>query len=370
MRKMILISMISMILLSACVLATISLDITWQKAVDFVRPGSDSTIDLMITNTGTTSFTSVLVTPSAGPDLTVTSGKISLGNLVATASQQASIAYKVNEDAISRTSYIYLDIDYYTGTSSYEKTFRIPITIRREPTLQITNIQKSDAVTPGNTLVLQFDIRNSGQGAAEDLLISLGQSDLYNIAGSSGEVVIDSIGPDEAISVSFEITIDPDADIGLESIPVELEYYDESRVNAHSETKYIGLTVTGDIEFILSVESAIGGVADISIVNRGTGSAEYLNVIARSGGIVKEYYIGSLDSDDTETIQFPNPRPSGAYDVEIELHYKDLFNNEYTETKTITVNPTFHLDPTLIIVLIIIAAGSYWYYRKKIKKKK
>lgn len=368
MKKIILFSLIFVMILSSAVYATVDMDISWSSSSESIRPGGYTTIDLTIANTGTTYLTNVVITPSGGPDLTVTSGKISLGSLGVSRTQQGSIAVKANEDAVSRASYVYLDVDYYTGTSHYEKTFRIPVSINREPILQITNVKYSDMISPGKAVTMSFDIINSGLGPAEDLIVSLSQNDLYSIPGSSGETVIDSLGADERVSITFDLVIDPDADIGIDSIPVVLSYYDETRANAYDETKYIGLAVTGDIEFITNVEDAMGATAKITITNRGTGSAEYLTIKATSGNIEKEYYIGTLDSDDSESIDFPQPSQRGKYDVELELNYKDMFNNEYTETETVSVSPTLKINYNVLIILIFAAAAGYWFYKKKKKK--
>ena len=369
MKKILLISMICMILLSSAVLASVSLDVSWSTAVDTLRPGAETTIDLAISNTGTTSLTNVVVKPTGGPDISVTSGHVELGGLLASGSGQASIAIRADEDAKSRTSYVSLVVDYYTGTSSYTKTFSIPVTIKREPILQIINVKYNDTISPGKTLWIIFDIKNSGVGPARDLVVTLNQSDVFTITESAGEIVIDELGGGRTEELGFMITIDPDADIGINSIPITLAYYDETGINEYSETKYIGLTVAGKIDFVVTVDSASGGTSMITISNRGTGSAEYLTVKATVGNVYKEFYIGSLDSDDSETIEIPQPRVAGEYELILELDYKDKFNTEYTEEKIVTVKPTFELNYGFVVLLIVIITASYWYFKKKKKKK-
>lgn len=368
MKKIALISLIFIMILSSSVYAIVDVDISWEQSSESIRPGGYSTIDIVIANLGTEYLTNVVITPSAGPDLTVTSGKISLGSLGISRTQQGTIAVKANEDAISRASYVYLDVDYYAGTHSYEKTFRIPVSITREPILQITDVKYNDMISPGKAVTLSFDVVNSGLGPAHDLIISLGQNDLYTVPESSGETVIHLLEIDSKVTISFNLVIDPDADIGIDSIPVMLSYYDETRANEYDETKYIGLAVTGDIEFITTVDDAMGSSAKITITNRGTGTAEYLTIKATSGNTVKEYYIGILDSDDSESIEFPQPKQTGNYDLELELHYKDMFGEEYTEIKIININPSFEINYTVIIILIVIVASAYWFYKKKKKK--
>ncbi|MDD5416765.1 MAG: hypothetical protein PHU12_02190, partial [Candidatus Aenigmarchaeota archaeon] len=119
--------------------------------------------------------------------------------------------------------------------------------------------------------------------------------------------------------------------------------------------------------FVTNIEEAIGGNTVISIANRGTAPAEYLSVKARAGNLEKEYYIGSLDSGDYETINFPKSG-IGKYDLNLTLQYRDKFNNDYIEEKMIVVSPTIGMSPTLVIVLLAVFVGVFWYYNKYKKK--
>ena len=362
----IIIPIIFALLMATSAFATVSLDVSWQTSVDTLRPGGDTSIALVVSNTGTEHLTNVVVTPLGGPYVTATSGKIELGGIASLSSSQSSVSIRIDPNAQSTTSYLSLKVDYYTGTSSYSKTFKIPMTIRREPILQITNVKYNDTLAPGKTLLLSFDVRNAGLGPAKDLIVTLNNSDLFTVVESSGEILIDSLDSDKANTISFTIIIDPEADVGINSIPVSLKYYDETKSNSYTENKYISFTITGKIDFIVTTESAYGGTAKISITNRGTAPVEYLTVTATSGSTKKEYYIGSLDTDDTEVIDFPQSNGMGKYDIVIDLEYSDKFNNEYSEQKTLTVNKSFEFNP-IIIIIIAAAAFMFWRYNKKKK---
>jgi hypothetical protein len=357
--------------------AIVSLNVSWQLSVETLRPGGDATISLTFTNAGTSDITSVVATPIAGEYIKITSGKIDLGGVPATTSHQGAISIKVDEDAISTTSYVFLEVDYYTGTSSYEKSFYIPITIRRKPILEIRNVEYSDSVEPGKTVILSFDIFNSGDGPAKDLKIILNKTDLFTTPGSSGEVVIDNLDSSGYNHLEFSITIDPDASIGIDSIPAKFSYYDETKTNVYSETKNIGIRISGTIEFVTTFEPGENfyygniGKAEITISNSGSGSAEYVTIKANSDYGSKEFYIGSLDSDDSETIEFIQDlrSVSSKYPITLEISYKDKFQNSYAITKIVEVVPgNAPFNYTIIIVVVVILIVGIWYYRKRKKK--
>jgi len=160
MKKIII--LITFLLLVTAVEASIaSINVSWQLSTSTLKPSSIATISLTISNPGI-DLTSIVIIPKAGPYVKITSGdKIDLDGLSSLSTSQGALSIKVDDDAPSTTSYIYLEVDYYTGTSSYKKTLYIPITIIREPVLQIENINFSDRPEPGKTVTLSFNFNNS-----------------------------------------------------------------------------------------------------------------------------------------------------------------------------------------------------------------
>jgi len=376
MKKIILI--ISFLLLIGTAEAVnISLTVSWQLSSTAVRPGGDLIIYLTVTNPGL-DLGGVVLTATAGPYLKITSGsKIELGDMPATTSQQSSISVRVDEAAEATTSYVYLEAKYYYSESEYKKTFYVPITIKRDPILEVVNVKFNDTVEPGKTFSLSFDISNKGDSTARDLKVKLNKTSLFTTPGSTGEIIINKLGPSEYRSLDFLITINPDADIGIDSIPITLSYYDNTKSNNYTETKNIGLKISGNVDFVITIDSyknfyyGLVGEVSISIANRGLASAEYIRVVADSQFGSKEFYIGSLDSDDSETIDLSQnlAKASGRYPIHLTLYYKDKFDNEYSFEKTIETTPTnAPIDyTTILIVIVVLAIIMYWIYKKRKK---
>lgn len=377
MKKLIVLSVLLLLTVSI-VEAAPSLGVSWQLSSDTLRPNGEATITLTLTNTGLTEITNVFITPNLGPYLTPTSGVsiIELGALSSTSSQQATVSIKVDEDAISSTSFVSFTIEYYTGTSGYSKTLSVPVTIRRSPILQIENVSYDTVPEPGKTTTLMFNVVNAGDGPAKDLKIKLNQTDFFIVSESGGEVVINSLGAFEKRTVEFPIVIDPEASVGIESITITLEYYDETKSTMYTETSKIGTKVTGEADFIVSVDSGTNffygqmGEAEIIISNSGTGPAEFISIKASSSYGSKEFYIGSLDPDDSETIELPQDLKgvSSKYPIKLEVSYRDKFQNEYTVVKTVEAFPgTAPIDFTIIIVIVVVVVIAVWFYRKRKK---
>lgn len=376
--KKIIVLLASILLIASVAEAAPSLSTAWSLSSQTLKPNSEAVLSITFTNSGLTDITNVFVEIKAGPYLNLVSDATTeLGAIASTSSQQSSVILKASKDAVSADSFVMLDITYYSSTSEYSKTVYVPVQIRRYPILQIDNVDYDKTVEPGKSVVLSFDISNVGDGSAKYLKISLGQSDVFSISGSGGEVFIDSLDPYEAQNLEFSILIDPDASVGINSVPVALSYQDEARINNYSQTINIGLTVTGDADFVVSTDSGTNfyygavGIAEIIISNKGSGPAEFVTVKATSDYGSKEFYIGSLDVDDSETIDLPqNLRGvSSKYPITLEISYRDKFQNSYSVTKTVEAMPTSApADYTVVIVIIIAAGVGFWYYRKKRKK--
>lgn len=375
MKKIVLISFLLLIGIAEAI--NVSLTVSWQLSSSVVRPGGDLIIYLTVTNPGL-DLSGVIITATPGPYIKLMSGnKIELGDMPATTSQQSSISIRVNENAEATTSYVYLEAKYYYGNSEYKRTFYVPITIKKDPLLEIININFNDTAEPGKTFLLTFDIINKGDSTARDVKVKLNKTNLFTTLGSTGEIIINELKISEYKNLDFLITINPDANIGIESIPIILSYYDNTKANNYTETKNVGLKISGNIDFIVTIDSYNNfyygniGEVSISIANRGLASAEYVSVNAYSDLGSKEFYIGSLDSDDSETIDLPQDltKASGKYPIYLTISYRDKFDNKYSVEKTVEAVPTYApINYTnILIILVVLAIIGYWLYRRRKK---
>ncbi len=377
MKKILAFSML-LLVSASLVEAAPSLGVAWQLSSETLRPNSEVTLSMTFTNTGLTEITNVFVTTTLGPYLKLSSGtsKLELGAISSASSQQAALSFKINSDAVSTSSFITLEIEYYSGTSKYTKTISIPVNIRRLPILQIEKVNYDQGIVPGKSTTLSFDVVNVGGGPAKELKVKLTPSDLFILQSSSGQVVIDTLNPYQIERVEFPIIIDPEASVGINSIIITLDYYDETKSTGYSETNKIGAPVTGQADFVISVDGGemfyygTNTITEVTISNSGTGPAEFITVLAESDYGSKEFYIGSLEPDDSETIDIPQDLRgvSNTYSLKLTINYRDKYQNEYSILKTVQVNATnAPTDYTIIIVVAAVVVVGIWYYRRKKK---
>ena len=357
--------------------ANVALSVTWQLSSSVVRPGSDFAIYLTATNPGL-DITGVTISATPGPYLTLTSGnKVELGDMPATNSQQTSITVRADKNAISTVSYVYLEARYYYSNTEYKRTFYVPVTIRRDPLLEIRDVYFNESVVPGKTVMMSFDIYNAGDMSASDLSVKLNSTSLFITPESTGEKIISILEPSRSMTVSFPLTINPDADIGIENIPVFLSYYDDTKTNNYTQTKTIGLKISGDAEFIVDIDSYNNlyygqtGEIKIYIANKGTAPADYVSVDARSEFGSKTFYIGSLEPDDSETIDLTQNLMTslGKYPIYLTLSYRDRFGNTYSLERQLEAYPSnAPFDFSIVIIIGLIILGAYWLFKRRKKK--
>jgi hypothetical protein len=368
----------AILLIATVVEAAPSLSVSWTLSSQTLKPNSEAIMTLTFTNAGATEITNVFVKATPGQYLKIISNSSTeLGALAVASTQQASINIKANSNAVTSNSFILLDVTYYSGTFSYSKSVYVPVEIRRYPILQIENVSYDKTTEPGKSVILSFDITNVGDGSAKYLKISLGNNSIFSVEGSGGESVIENLASHERQSVEFPIVINPDADVGINSFPVSISYQDEARISNYSQTINIGLTVTGDAAFVASVNPGSNfyygtvGEAAITISNKGSGPAEFVTITASSEHGSQEFYIGSLDVDDSDTIDLMQNLVgvSSSYPITLEISYRDKFQNSYSVTKIVEAMPSAApTNYTLIVILVFVIVVGIWYYRKKKKK--
>ncbi|MBN2202781.1 MAG: hypothetical protein JW700_01150 [Candidatus Aenigmarchaeota archaeon] len=368
----------SLILMAAIAEAALTLSVSWTLSADTIMPGSQTILTLTFTNAGTSEITNVFVEQIAGPSLSLLSDATQeLGAIASASSQQTSIIVKANEDAKTINSFVLVNVEYYSGTTKYSKSISVPVQIKRYPILQIENVAYDKTPEAGQDIVLSFDIMNVGDGAAKYLKISLNQSSVFSVETSGGETVIQTLDSMGSQNVKFPIIIDPDASVGINNIPVILSYQDEARISNYSQTVNIGMTITGSADFVASFEPGDNfyygtvGEAEITISNKGSGPAEFVTVKAISDHGSKDFYVGSLDVDDSETIDLSQNLAgvSEDYPIILEISYRDKFQNSYFETMVVQAVPNrAPADYTMLLVLLVLGAVVFWYYRKKKKK--
>lgn len=315
------------------------------------------------------------------------------------ANQSAIARYKIRVDprALDGTYTINLQVG---ENSRIERSqpFDMQV-IGRRPVLSIAGAGPSDVVV-GKTTLLELEIKNTGSKAAHN--ISAGISEDRTV--TSGGIVVEreiipmgaalsgisGIEQGSSAKVQIPIIINPGAGEKAYFIPVKIDFYDDNKTK-YTDTQYIGVKVTSPAQVGVSLVDAkpdlVPGqksAVTVEIYNTGIGTAKYMTAKATSDvGTIKqgEYFIGSLDSDDSDTIKLDvsagRDLQPGKHYIDLEIKYKDGFGEEYAVQKrldAVVYSPSevpkqdsgFPIVP-VVLVLIVLGAGYWFFVRKKSK---
>jgi len=240
-------------------------------------------------------------------------------------------------------------------------------------------------VNPGQTLDVSILLDNQGQDTIENIQVAL---DLTNVPfipiGSAAEKVIDEIEEDDTSRVSFSLRSLQDAKPGLYKIPLKVKYQDGE------QQTIMGVSIVATPELDVAIEDTdlytIGqtGTITVRIVNKGLTEVKFLSVRLDNSIYydilsANSYYVGNIEPDDFETVEFKIYLKEATYSLPMNIEYKDLNNNLIQENKWLPINiyskeealkiglikeSNFSLI-IIVIIIVIILLLVYRSYRKR-----
>ncbi|RLI99007.1 MAG: hypothetical protein DRP06_04345 [Candidatus Aenigmatarchaeota archaeon] len=301
------------------------------------------------------------------------------------------IEYKVRIAADAIEGENELIIKYSTKDRNIWVEKKLKIVIQTlDANLAITGVESRE-VSPGDITNLKIKLKNEADSYLRDVNIKLNISgSTFLSINSTEDRKIYLIGSKEEKTVDFDLLVSPSAECGPYKILTFISYYDSAGVY-HTKTNYVTLIVTAEPEITVNIDKsgilAAGqtGTVSLNIINKGLIDLKFLTISLKPDGYEilspSEVYIGSLDSDDYDTVDFKihTPENGKEHPLKIELVYKDANNKMYSDEYAVNLrlytqeelkNYNLVLDTTgttnTIIFIILLFVG-YWVY-KKLKK--
>ncbi len=226
--------------------------------------------------------------------------------------------------------------------SQYTRADLIVTTVDSEPKV----------IEPGDTATLMITLKNLNDDDVENVRVKLDLTNVPFAPTKSGlEGYIKEIGEDKERSVYFDIMTLSDAKTGTYKIPINIESN-----NTQTKGDVIALKVWSKpiVEVLLDsseiIEAGQTGTIMVKIVNKGLTDVTFLNVrLLRSNSYEilssDNVYIGNLDSDDYETVEFKlyikenqDKTNKKLETLPVYVEYKDLDNKLYTTTIPLFLN--------------------------------
>ncbi|MBA7647727.1 hypothetical protein ES703_55506 [subsurface metagenome] len=263
--------------------------------------------------------------------------------------------------------------------------------------VSIVDVSSSpEEVAPGQIVEISIEIENVFDYDVTNLNIRL---DLIESSfapyQSSSEKFIDKLDDGDEETFKFKLITLPETSTGIYRIPVEIRYEyknENSTLNSSTKDELISITVNSPPELKVSTIDSIlvrGKENDFSIkiINSGLADVKFVYLkMNEVGGIKflseKEQYIGDINSDDFDSIEYRvyvDRDASGTITLPVILKFKDATNKEFIESKNLILK-TYSLKDAQnlglikkpnykIYVLIGALVLGYIFYRIRKKRK-
>lgn len=257
-------------------------------------------------------------------------------------------------------------------------------------------VSEPKEIAPGQAASVDISFENMANSLIKDIRIKLdlGGKPLAPI-GSSNEKALLYLEPGEKANMKFSLIAEGSADAGVYQIPLLLNYVDEAGTK-YTKNHTIGLIVGSAPDLSIVIDSTtinqggVNGEATIKFVNKGATDLKFLNVKLKQSDdyIIKsldEVYVGNIDSDDYESIDFSlfvNPTKKSEIELPLYIEYKDANNKEYSRDLSLQIKLYNSAEAKklglkksnsfvgLAVIVVIVGAGLFFYVRHKRKRKK
>lgn len=359
------------------------------------EPGKYVTVYIKLENSGTGTAKNLILVILPEYPFSLDPGKSnqvyigSLGNNYHT----AEFTLKIDEKALQGTSKLKVryNLDEFQEFWSEQE---LDVTIQAgNNVFSISNIETEPTnIAPGSSGKIKVEVENLAGSYFSDLSASIDLSDddlpfaPYN---SPTEKSLYQLAPNQKHEFVFDIIASPDAEAKIYKVPLTLTYSDNTGTE-YTKSELIGVIVNSVPDISVTVDDTdllrdnMIGTITLKIVNKGFNDVKFMNLKLTETDKFEilsaspEEYIGNLDSDDFETVEFKLMlKDSEELEIPLELEYKDMNNNPYTEHLAVKLKIYSAKDlgqnggsKTIWLVLIIIVVAGYFIYKRRKKNKK
>ena len=257
----------------------------------------------------------------------------------------------------------------------------------------IINSVDSENLAPGKQGQIRIEIENILSDDVGDVSLSLDFSGLPITPVGTSTMSTDEIEEDEEEDFFYTARAANDATPGDYEIPYKLSYTIRGETEEKLREGTIGITVSAepDLDFSINSENAVIGMSgqvSLKIVNKGFSNARFVSVkvLQRDFTLLSdnEEYIGEIESDDFETVNFDVRFNKKNSHLEALVEYRNFDNEKVIESIDLPLKVYTREEalqngiiqkssiPTIISVVILlvllIILWRYWKKRQRLKR--
>lgn len=234
-------------------------------------------------------------------------------------------------------------------------------------------------IEPGKAIDLSLSLKNNEAEDIEEVLVSLDLTNLPFAPYNYGtDYSVDEIRGGRTKDIEFKLISFDESEPGTYKIPITITYKSNDVVK--TQKSFIGIKITSKPVIDLSTESGLllknqRNTITVKIINKGLSNVKFSEVEIQNSRYYdilsqKKVYIGDIDSNDFQTVDFQiyvYDSSLNNLNIPIILSYKDVTNQEYNESYNLNLKaygikqaqdmgltPKSNIVYIVIIILIII----------------
>lgn len=239
-----------------------------------------------------------------------------------------------------------------------------------------TAVTTPDAVKPGEQAAVLLELINSGESAADRVIVRIGNAST-SVRPKDAELYhVRSIPAGGHEPIDLTLITDRKAEPGIAVVPVTITYYTTDGAG-HTEHANVNLLVQGEVEMgIASVETSPERIVSgepfnliIRIENAGTGDAKSVNAkidLPLSG--TREAFLGRIKpGNDAPALFRLGGAPAGDRPYTVTITYNDEWGDHtVTHPLSLSVAPADYSGIIIaVIALVLLAGGAWWVFIRK-----
>ena len=246
-------------------------------------------------------------------------------------------------------------------------------------------------IAPGGSGTITIKIRNNANEELTDVRVQLNLPEEIKFLNRVSEDKIGKIYSGEVVDLKFDVISMPNAEEGIYNASIIIDYLNYIGDERQDSDVFGILVIKSEPKIFAKVDSTeiykgntLGGVS-LTFVNNNLGNLKFLTVEMLESEDYKivsanKEYIGDLDSDDFESVEFRlKVDNKKIIPLKLRLTYMDALNKEYSQDMEVELRMLSATElgikknsagTTVVILILMGGIGYYFYKRYKRKKRK
>jgi hypothetical protein len=381
------------------------------------NPGDDTTLTLMLQNSGLNEFkfvqsgimdpedlpnTAKLITvdlEAGDAPVVIKSDPQMVGDLRGGASVNARFNIKFTSNAPAGTynlpvkiTYTYLSTSEQYGTDAIQYNYRqkdvtlsLPVTVRTTVIPEVVSAVP-EHLNAGTEGYLTLEVKNAGSEYGTKTVLKIARNGQSPLIPSDSGVYIGDFPPGSVVTTRFKISVAASAEAQSYPLDVYATYSSYENETVDSDKTTVGIPVKGKIDFTIvsdPAEISPGDKRVITVIYKNNGDATVYSAQARISTVDPftssddTAYLGDLAPGETRDARFEISVDGGAtrkeYAIDSEIRYRDaLDNSKLSDTLKVNINvdgkeglaAVVQNPLSIVIIVLVIIGAAYLGYRK------